>query len=276
MMASGSNLLGNVIGVYLGRSRNEEIFKRRTAGGGAVTSFLIYLLDKGEVDGVVTAKRVKGLKGVAIVARNREELLQTAGNKWSVVPYASKLRAKIEDEGLRKVAIVSLPCQAQFFGQMREFPLLETDFGERIKLIISLFCSGTFAYEAFLNYLKVKHGVQAENIRDIRLKEGVLSVIHDGKELEIPLEEAYIYLQGGCLVCTDYTGTWADLSAGTIPSKRKWTLLITRNVKTDELLRQAAEEGYIELIDGHPYLGEVLKAAKNKLARAQENIIKFL
>ncbi|NJE54291.1 Coenzyme F420 hydrogenase/dehydrogenase, beta subunit C-terminal domain [Thermococcus sp. 21S9] len=276
MMPVGETLLGQIRAVYLGRATDEEILKRKVASGGAVTAMLTYALEKDIIDGVVTAKRTKGLEGEAVVARTKEELLETAGNRWSIVPFAARIKAKIEEEDLKRVAVVCLPCQAQFFGQMRDFPILETDFGNRIKYIVSLFCMGTFAFEAFLNYLRVKYGVRAEEIEDIKLSGDFLEIHRETGVLAIPLKEAFSYLQTGCLVCSDYTGVWSDVSAGFVESEPGWTVLITRNQRGEELVRGAEREGYLELRDGSHVLGDVLKGAREKLARAQKNMAQLL
>jgi len=276
MMPVGETLLGQIRSVYLGRATDEEILKRKVASGGAVTAMLTYALEKDIIDGVVTAKRTKGLEGEAVVARTKEELLETAGNRWSIVPFAARIKTKIEEEDLKRVAVVCLPCQAQFFGQMRDFPILETDFGNRIKYIVSLFCMGTFAFEAFLNYLRVKYGVGAEEIEDIKLSGDFLEIYKKTGVLKIPLKEAFSYLQTGCLVCSDYTGVWSDVSAGFVESEPGWTVLITRNQRGEELVRGAEKEDYLELRDGSHVLGDVLKGAREKLARAQRNMAQLL
>ncbi|NJE04157.1 Coenzyme F420 hydrogenase/dehydrogenase, beta subunit C-terminal domain [Thermococcus sp. MV11] len=276
MMPFGESLLGQIRAVYLGRATDKEILRRKVASGGAVTAMLTYALEKGLIDGIVTSKRTKGLEGEAVVARTKEELLETAGNRWSIVPFAARIKAKIEEEDLKKVAVVCLPCQAQFFGQMRDFPILEADFGNRIRYIVSLFCMGTFAFEAFLNYLRVKYGVRAEEIADIKLTRDFLEIHRESGVLAIPLKEAFSYLQTGCLVCSDYTGVWSDISAGFVESEPGWTVIITRNQRGEELVRGAEKEGYLELRDGSHVLGEVLKGAREKLARAQRNMAQLL
>ncbi|AFL95352.1 coenzyme F420-reducing hydrogenase subunit beta [Thermococcus cleftensis] len=276
MMPFGESLLGQIRAVYLGRGTDKEILRRKVASGGAVTAMLTYALEKGLIDGIVTSKRTKGLEGEAVVARTKEELLETAGNRWSIVPFAARIKAKIEEEDLKKVAVVCLPCQAQFFGQMRDFPILEADFGNRIRYIVSLFCMGTFAFEAFLNYLRVKYGVRAEEIVDIKLTRDFLEIHRESGVLTIPLREAFSYLQTGCLVCSDYTGVWSDISAGFVESEPGWTVIITRNQRGEELVRGAENDGYLELRDGSHVLGEVLKGAREKLARAQRNMAQLL
>jgi len=270
--------LGEYINVYLARSTDPEIRKRRISSGGAVTSIICYLLEHKLCDAAVVAKRTVGLQGEVVVARTRNEVLEAAGDKWSIVPFTSRLRRIIEDEGLRNVVIVGLPCQVQFLGHMKAFPILETDFGERIKVLISLFCIGTFAHEVFLAYLRSAHGIRAEEIKGMRISgDDLIVTLISGKEIPIPIREAYPYLQAGCLLCTDYTGVLADISAGTVQSKRGYTILITRTKLGEEIVTKAANEGYIEITEGGTeVVNEVVKNALEKLARAQKYAVQLL
>lgn len=263
-------LLGNVLGIYLARAVDEDIVKRRVAGGGAVTALLIYMLERNLVDAVVAVRKVKGLESHAVVARNREEVLEVAGNRWSVAPFTSELKTSIIERGLKRIALVCLPCQAQFLRNMKDFPLLEADFGERIRYIISLFCMGTFASEAFLNYLWMKYGVQAKNIRDIKLLGDTLNISHDEQTLILPLKEAQPYLQEGCLRCNDYTGIWSDISAGIVQSELKWTVLITRNEEAERLLKNAVKEKYVIIREGAHIIREIKDKAEEKYSRAMK------
>ncbi|ASJ07016.1 Coenzyme F420 hydrogenase/dehydrogenase, beta subunit C-terminal domain [Thermococcus pacificus] len=273
MISVSNSFVGHVFSIYLARSTDEEVINTKVASGGAVTAILSYALDTGLIDGVVTAKRTSGLEGEAVVARSRKELLATVGNKWSIVPLASRIRAKIEENDLNQVSVVCLPCQAQFFGQMRDFPMLETDFGERIEYIISLFCMGTFAFETFTNYLYRNHGIRGRDVKDIILRGDVIEVHHPGGVLRLSIRDIYQHLQVGCLVCSDYTGNWSDISAGIVETKPGWTMLIARNKKADELIKNAKKHGYIEVTDGSPFIGDVITRAREKLTRSQKNMM---
>ncbi|QDA31255.1 coenzyme F420 hydrogenase [Thermococcus indicus] len=273
MINVADSFVGHVLNIYLAKATDGEVLNTKVASGGAVTAILNYALDEGLIDGVVTAKRTNGLEGKAVVARSRKELLATVGNKWSIVPFASRIKTKIEENNLNQVAVVCLPCQAQFFGQMRDFPMLETDFGERIEYIISLFCMGTFAFETFINYLHMNHGIKGRDVRDIVLRGDVIEVHHPRGVLRLSIREIYRYLQVGCLVCTDYTGSWSDISAGVVETKPGWTILIARNKKADELIKNAKKRGYIEVRDGSPFIGDVITGAREKLARSQKNMM---
>ena len=272
------NPLGEYINIYLARSKDPEILSRRVGSGGAVTSILCYLLDKGICDAAVAVRRTRGFEGTIVVARTREEVIEAAGNKWSIVPFTSRLRRIIEENNLRNVAVVGLPCQAQFLRHMRMFPMLETDFGERIKVIISLFCVGTFAHEVFLAYLRSTYNIRAEEIEDMRIEGDNLVVILTGnRRTEIPVSKIASYLQAGCLICTDYTGVLADISAGTIQSYPGYTALITRTKLGDEIVRKAAQEGYIEVKEvDQKMVEEIRMKALDKIKRANIFATKLL
>ncbi len=240
------NPLGNYIGIYEARSKDPRVLGRKKHGGGAVTSILLYLLEYKIIDAVIVAKRKKGLTGETILAQKPEDILEAAGTRWSIVPYTLGLKEKLSSSDVKRVAFVGLPCQAQFLRQMKMFPLMESDFSRKIYLIISLFCMGTFAVESFLNYMKSSYSIEPDTIESIEVHGENLVIRHVKGVLEIPIKEALYYLQHGCLTCPDYTGLFADLSAGRSP-REGYTLLITRTKHADKIVREATDKGYIEL-----------------------------
>ncbi len=272
------NPIGEYVAAYLGWSKDESIRRRRVGSGGAVTSFLIYLLEEGAVDGVVVAKKARGLSGRAVIARSREDVIKAAGNKWDIVPYTVRLRDVLSSPELRKVGVVGLPCQALFLYQMRIMPLLETDFAEKIELIISLFCLGTFATEAFLTYLSREHGISPEEIESVAtLKDKIVITLSDGGRAEISVDSVMQYMKYGCLTCSDYTVVFADLSAGVSENHLGKTVLIARNDKVQKLLEDAREKGYIELVEAPPdVLEEISIKARAKMMRSAEYLSKIL
>ncbi|OYT38869.1 MAG: coenzyme F420 hydrogenase [Desulfurococcales archaeon ex4484_58] len=268
--------LGNYIVVYDARTRDQRVRERKKTGGGAVTSFVIYLIEKNIVDAVVVARRKKGLVGEIVVARSAEEILSTVGNRWSVVPYTLKLREILSSSNIRRVVFVGLPCQAQFLKQMKMFPLMESDFSSKIYLIISLFCMGTYAIEGFIDYMKRTYSIKAEDIVDIHVAGDKLVVKHSSGVLEIPISETLYYLQHGCLTCPDYTGVFSDLSAG-MSSKPGYTLLIVRNKLVDKLLHEAETHGYLELEEASTESIEyVINKSREKMRKAYEYLSHIL
>lgn len=277
LVVSPEKPLGEYIKIYLARSKDPEVIKRKPASGGAVTTLLLYMLDEGIVDAVVVAKKIRGLQGEVIVARRKEEVLEATGSRWSVVPFTLKLKDTLLSSDIGKAALVGLPCQAQYLYQVRNYPLLETDFSEKIGFIISLFCIGTFATEAFLAYMHRVKGIPPEKIYNVKFKNGSLIVLYEKGELELSIDEILPYMQLGCLVCPDYTGVFADLSAGVSEHNPGYTVLITRNSEADRLVRNATEKGYLELREAGPIVAEELEIkARGKITRAMNYMTKIL
>ncbi len=226
-------------------------------------------LDEELIDGVVVAKRVKGLLAKLVVAKSNEEILRAAGNRWSVLPYTTKLRETLQSESINRVTIVGLPCQTQFLQQMKMFPLLETDFVTKIYLIVSLFCIGTFATEPFIEFLKLRYGLDPERVTYIGLEKNSIRIEYDHEQKLVPLREVLPYVQTGCLVCPDYTGVFSDISAGLSENYPGHTVLIARNEKAMKLINEAHEKGYLEIVKaGSDVVDEVETKARGKIVRA--------
>ncbi len=263
--------LGEYKSMYLARARDESIWRHRIGSGGAVTALLLYMLEEGIVDAVVTARKTRGVTGEIVVARSREELLEAAGTRWSVLPFTMRLKEALSDESIRRVAMVGLPCQAQFLWQMKLFPVLETDFSGKIHFIVSLFCIGTFATEAFLSSLQRLYGIEPSRVTGINIVGDTLIIRYDGGEKRILLSEAIPYMQLGCLVCPDYTGVFSDLSAGISEQYPGYTVLITRSDRAEEYLEEARDKGYVELLKAPVHIVEEIEIkARAKMIRAQK------
>lgn len=263
--------LGEYKNIYLARAKDESIRKRRIGSGGAITALLLYMIENNIVDAIVTARKTKGVTGEIVVAHSRNELLEAAGTKWSVLPFTLKLKEALSDESIKKVAMVGLPCQAQFLWQMKLFPVLETDFSSKIHFIVSLFCIGTFATEAFLSNLHRLYGINPDRVHGIHIIGDMLVIKYNNNEKKVMLSEAIPYMQLGCLVCPDYTGIFSDLSAGISEQFPGFTVLVSRNDKSEKYLREATETGYIELLKAPIHIAEEIEIkARAKMIRAQK------
>ncbi len=250
--------LGNYINIYKAKPKKSY---------GVVTSFLCYLLEDKFIDGVISTQRV-GAGGKVIIAKTKEEIIASAGNVWHVVPYTLEMKDAIESEGLYNLAIVGLPCQMSFLRQIKMFPLIEANFGERISCLISLFCYGTFDQESVFNFLREKYDVEPSSIDEIKTTDKSLNVIIEDKQIEIPLENVSQYLHSGCLLCPDYTGSPSDLSAGFVNKEK---VIITRTKEMDYRIREADKLGYFEIKEADKEtIKKIEERALRKVNRALE------
>lgn len=270
------NPLGAYTNVYEARAVDKRVRSLRRESGGAVTALLLYLLENHVIDAVIVAKRSRGFRGEAIVAKTPEEILDAAGSRWSIVPYTLELKEKLTSSEVGRVAFIGLPCQAQFLNQMKRFPLMESDFGRKIHLIISLFCIGTFAVESFIDYIKRSYSVEPDNITSIDIVDDKLLVKHDRGEIEIPIKDALYHLQHGCLTCPDYTGVFADISAGRSP-RTGYTILITRSKYADKIVHEAGDKGYIELVKvDEATVKSIAEKSREKIMRSYKYLARVL
>ncbi len=262
------NPIGSVEGIYVAKPKKVE-------NAGVVTSILLYMLENKKVDGVVTARKVKGILGKILLIKTRDELLNTVGNCWSVVPYTMKLKDMLTSSNLNKIAFVGLPCQAQFLRHMKTFPLVESDFANKIYVIISLFCMGTFITDGFVKLIR-EYKISPEDVKNIDIDKDYLVIIHSDGEIKVPVDIVLNHIQHGCLLCPDYTGVFADISAGRAITK-KGTLLITRSKLGDNIIKKASEEGYIEVESAsEDEITKLKEKALEKLKRAMDYTAKLL
>ncbi len=97
----------------------------------------------------------------------------------------------------------------------------------------------------------------------------MLVVSYRGGEKRVKVKEALPYMQLGCLLCSDYTGVFSDISAGMTETMPGYTVLVSRTEQAEDVLRKAREEGYLELSKAPPsVVEEVEMKARAKIMRA--------
>ena len=103
------------------------------------SQFLIFLLEKGYIDGaVVTAFDPKNeLLVRSYIAHNREEVLQAKSSKYAPVSLHGMAQAIKQEDGTRYV-IVGLPCHIQGF---RKLEAIDRKFREKIAGYFAIYCS---------------------------------------------------------------------------------------------------------------------------------------
>lgn len=267
--------VGRYLKCFTGHSNNEEI-RYHCASGGMVSQFLIFLLEKGYIDGaLVTAfDSTNELLVNSYIAHNREEVLRAKGSKYAPVSLHCMAQAIKEETGTRYV-IVGLPCHIQGF---RKLETIDRKFREKVAGYFAIYCSSGrtfyltehvfkergirkenltyFAYrdEGCLGSLvaKQRHGISvANNNSDTALyekdevyKERYQSYYHPLRSFFIPRR---------CLFCIDHYGELSDVCFGDIhikpykDDKIGINSLVVRRKEWLDLLGEANKEGLITL-----------------------------
>ena len=267
--------IGRYLKCFTGHSNDEDI-RYHCASGGMVSQFLIFLLEKGYIDGaVVTAFDPKNeLLVRSYIAHNREEVLQAKSSKYAPVSLHGMAQAIKQEDGTRYV-IVGLPCHIQGF---RKLEAIDRKFREKIAGYFAIFCSSGrifyltehvfkergirkedltyFAYrdEGCLGSLVAKQrcGIRVANSnsetalyeKDEVYKERFQSYYHPLRSFFIPRR---------CLFCIDHYGELGDVCFGDIHIKPYMddkigvNSLVVRMQRWLDLLEEAQSEGFITM-----------------------------
>ena len=201
-------------------------------------------------------------KAVPAVARTRDEVLATAGSRYT---YSANTLAYAEavEGGAEKIALVGMSCQASVPAVMSARKAGKV--ARRLSLSIGLLCSKTFDDAIFDELFEAKYGLTRAAIKKINIK-GVFQIwTHDGGYHEVSLKEGHAWTREGCQQCPDFAAEHADISTGGIGAYSDWTLTIVRTDQGREIMAGMLADGVIETRPGDDDPGAI--ELLHKLAR---------
>jgi len=222
--------------------------------GGLVSALLIWALEHDVIDAaLVSALEGDGTswKAVPAVARTRQDVLATAGSRYT---YSANPMAYAEaiEGGAERLALVGMGCQTSAPPVMAARKAGKV--ARRFVLNIGLMCSKTFDDAIFAELFEAKYGLKREDIVKMNIK-GVFQVwTRDGAYHEVPLKEAHGWTREGCLSCPDFAAEHADISTGGIGAFNDWTLTVVRTERGRQLFDAMVEGGAVDVrpIDEDP------------------------
>ena len=148
-----SDMHGHFESAYLSFA-NDNALRQNSTSGGAITALLIDLLENGDIDGalVVTSDENDLWKGKPIIARTKQELLDSTKSKYAIAPTNAAFEEIRNTPG--RYAVVGLPCQVH--GTLKA-KALDRRLSERIVLTIGLFCHAAIEHEPMKEILSLIH-----------------------------------------------------------------------------------------------------------------------
>lgn len=236
--------------------------------GGFVTAAIKYALKTGIIDGAIVSGVAKDNKWrpVARLVTSEKELAETSGTRYSNSPNLAALK-EAKEKGLKKLAVVGLPCQIEGVRKLENYPIEGVDLVGRVKFTIAIFCSSNFTYEGLMERLvSKKYDVPISEITKMDIKGKNVLVFTGEKRVEIPLKEAYAEKREGCKVCADFSGKLSDFSAGSVGAPDGFTSVFARTKAASKLLNEMIKADIfetVELKDGKPGL-EIARYLQNK------------
>jgi coenzyme F420 hydrogenase subunit beta len=235
--------------IFLARATDPELLNRGQDGG-LVSAILLWSLEHDRIDAaLVSALEGDGStwKAIPALARTREEILATAGSRYTYSANTLAYVAAIES-GAERLALVGMSCQASVPGVMRARKAGKV--GRRLALSIGLLCSKTFDDAIFDELFEAKYGLPRAEIVKMNIK-GVFQIwMRDGAYHEIPLKECHHWTREGCKTCPDFAAEHADISTGGIGAFNDWTLTLVRTDAGREIIEGMIADGVIETRPG--------------------------
>jgi coenzyme F420 hydrogenase subunit beta len=256
-------------GMYV-RATDPEI-QRRSQDGGLVSALLIHQLETGQLRGAVVGDVIPETPQIGrhTIATNRDEVLASAGSRYTYSPNTVALREAMEKE-ITPLAVVGVPCQVDAV-RLQQYSGIRISmanwYRRNVSLVIGLFCSESFTHES-IEKLGEMIGVDPLRIENINIKGKVVVRLDDGEVIDASLKEYGKWARPACLYCVDYSTENADIGAGGI-GLDGWTYTLVRTEAGHRAVQDALDAGVIEtrpLEDEPrgPQLLERLSALKKK------------
>ena len=251
-------LIGNVIRSWIGYSTNESI-RLNSASGGVITSTLVYLLNKGLIDGAVVVLRgtPNPEDAVPIIATTEEEIVASAQSVYMPVPVNLILDKVKTFPG--KLGFVGLPDQVASIRmlQMAKHPTVKN-----IEYILGPY-TGTNMYKgAIRSFLRGKGIKDFEKITSLKWRAGewpgyLEIILEDGRIFKA--EKFYynyltpFFITKSSLITCDFTNELTDISVGDAWSpvyenqRKGFSIVLSRSETGDKLLKEMFNDKIISL-----------------------------
>jgi len=213
--------------------------------GGFVSALLIWAMDEGYIDAALTSFLEgdgSSWKAVPGVARNKDEILASAGSRYTYSANPLAMKQALE-EGYTKLALVGMSCQSSVPPVMWHRKVGKSS--KPFVFNIGLLCSKTFDDSIFPELFEAKYGLKKEDMAKMNIK-GVFQIwMKDGSYHEIDLKECHQWTREGCKMCPDFAAEHADISCGGIGEDNDWTLTIVRTDLGREIVDRMIRSGAI-------------------------------
>lgn len=255
-------LCGRTIECKVGWSTNEDIRFKASSGGG-VTSFLLYLLEKKKIDGVIQVGRTDNqLIAEGMLCTSSDQIKSNIGSLYMPVALLKDLRELLKN--VNKVAVVGKGCDIR---AVRRFVELYPEYKSKITVCIGILCGGTPSILGTYEILK-EFEVKPEEVKSFRYRgygwPGFCTVTkNDCLEYKMSYNDAWAKKLGPtsplvCKVCFDGIADAADIvfgdawkcENGNYPSFEETdgrNLIICRTETGKKLMNDAEKCGYLEI-----------------------------
>lgn len=251
--------LGNYNNIYSCQATDEEFLLYGTDGG-VVNSIINYMLEKKLIDGSIVSQTDAPFSREATFADSKYDLIKASGAKLDVSPQLDEIQKfctythsiqKLNHYKFKKLAVVGTPCQIYTVRCMQDLGVTPS---QNIEICLGLFCYENFLFDkSQIEKFERDFNVSFENIKKINIKQDLIFKLKDDgkgeKTVHIPFNQIEKYMRPACRACNDFTNIFADISFGGLGSPDKYTTVITRTEKGEDIFSKVLNSGIIRAIN---------------------------
>lgn len=260
-------LLGTHQAVCMAQSPKPGI-RKKAQYGGVVTGLLAFALEKKLIDGAILVGYSDSyqLLPEPVLARTREEILLCAGSKYTAAPSLKILNDSLTR--CKKLAFVGRACQVE---ALRKRIKIEPEIGDKISLIIGLFCMWALDYKKLYAHLAKQVDIRKAKKFDIPYNRFVVHMEKGKRELDF--EPIKGLRRSTCDLCYDFTSEFADLSVGSTEWKHDWNTLVVRTGRGAALVEKAEKA---RALKKKPLPEDRLKLLRDAVLGKKKRVLKAL
>lgn len=257
------SMWGKYYNVYLGNSKDKSI-QYKASSGGILTSVAMYLLDFKKVDGVIHTAVQEGspYQTETVLSTTSQELISRSGSRYAISSPLLTIKQYLDSD--KKYCFIGKPCDVVV---LRNYLKMHPEYSEKIPYMLSFFCAGLPSNDA---QKKLIHelGFHENEVETLRYRGNgwpgyAKAIAVDGAENELDYNKSWGNILGRdimkiCRFCLDGIGELADISCGDawylnedgspdFSEHDGRNVIFARNENGDSLLRDAYENGFIEV-----------------------------
>jgi len=211
---------GPIEKMVTGHSSDPKI-RHKAATGGGLTAISLYLLESGQVDGIlqVAGGGLKAYFGHSQLSQTSDDVIKSSGSIYaSTSPLENLL--KILDTGIT-IALVAKPCD---ISAVRLLGKKDSRIDRQIKALLTPICGGFFPPFAMENFLK-SVGADEDDVQSVSYRgEGcpgpTIIRFKNGETITKTYldfwgtDSSQWYMPWRCRICPDGSGEAADIVSG--------------------------------------------------------------
>ncbi len=241
-----SEAIGYFRKILLAQS-NDPKSREQTHDGAVVTTLLTYgvknkIFDSAIVTQTEDSNPIKPKSSVAIF---HEEIIESIGSKFFPSSVIKAYGDAVNNYQKKNIAVVGVPCQVL---ALRKIDAWKHKISGKSKLIIGLFCFGTFSATPFLNYIEREYKIPSSEIEKMYLSRELMVETKRGV-IGIPMSEVKNNILPSCKTCIDYTSEVSDISVGSAYPLKDWSVVIIRTKTGEDYFNFLVEKGVINAKD---------------------------